>query len=103
MAVFPADHYIRDQAGLLQGLNVGAGWAQAGYLVTFGIPPARPETGYGYISQGPSLDDQGRAYRVNRFIEKPPLTQAREFLADGRYYWNSGIFLFRPDVMLAAF
>jgi mannose-1-phosphate guanylyltransferase/mannose-6-phosphate isomerase len=103
MAVFPADHYVRDQAGLLQGLDVGAGWAQAGYLVTFGIPPTRPETGYGYIRQGLPLDDQGRAYRVDRFIEKPPLAQAREFLATGDYSWNSGIFMFRPDVMLAAF
>lgn len=103
MAVFPADHYIRDQASLLRGLDLGAGWAQAGYLVTFGIPPTRPETGYGYIKQGGPLDEQGRAYRVDRFIEKPPLARAREFLADGGYYWNSGIFMFRPDVVLDAF
>jgi mannose-1-phosphate guanylyltransferase/mannose-6-phosphate isomerase len=103
MAVFPADHYIRDQVGLLQGLNLGAGWAQAGYLVTFGIPPTRPETGYGYIRQGSPLDDQGRAYRVNRFIEKPPLARAREFLAGGGYYWNSGIFMFRLAMVLDAF
>ena len=103
MAVFPADHFIRDQASLLQGLDLGAGWAQAGYLVTFGIPPTRPETGYGYIKQGAPLDDQGRAYRVDRFIEKPPLAQAQEFLADGGYSWNSGIFLFRPDVVLEAY
>jgi mannose-1-phosphate guanylyltransferase/mannose-6-phosphate isomerase len=103
MAVFPADHYIRDQAGLLKGLDQGAGWAQAGNLVTFGIPPTRPETGYGYIRQGSPLDDGGWAYRVARFIEKPPLAQAREFLSEGGYSWNSGIFMFRPDVMLAAF
>jgi len=103
MAVFPADHYIRDQAGLLTGLDQGAGWAQAGNLVTFGIPPARPETGYGYIRQGAALDGRGRAYRVARFIEKPPLAQAREFLAAGGYYWNSGIFMFRAEVVAAAF
>jgi mannose-1-phosphate guanylyltransferase/mannose-6-phosphate isomerase len=103
MAVFPADHYIRDQASLLRGLDLGAGWAQAGYLVTFGIPPNRPETGYGYIRQGTPLDDQGRAFRVDRFIEKPPLARAREFLAEGGYYWNSGIFMFRPDVVWAAY
>ncbi|MEJ2671073.1 MAG: mannose-1-phosphate guanylyltransferase/mannose-6-phosphate isomerase [Deltaproteobacteria bacterium] len=103
MAVFPADHFIRDQASLLEGLDLGAGWAQAGYLVTFGIPPTRPETGYGYIKQGVPLDDQGRAFEAARFIEKPPLSQAREFLADGGYYWNSGIFLFRPHVVLEAF
>jgi mannose-1-phosphate guanylyltransferase/mannose-6-phosphate isomerase len=103
MAVFPADHFIRDQASLLKGLDLGAGWAQAGYLVTFGIPPTRAETGYGYIKQGAPLDDQGRAYLVDGFIEKPPLARAQEFLADGRYFWNSGIFLFRPDVVLEAY
>ena len=103
MAVFPADHFIRDQASLLQALDLGAGWAQAGYLVTFGIPPTRPETGYGYIKQGAPWMTRGRVYRVDRFIEKPPLAQAQEFLADGGYYWNSGIFLFRRDVLLEAF
>jgi mannose-1-phosphate guanylyltransferase/mannose-6-phosphate isomerase len=103
MAVFPADHYIRDQASLLKGLDLGAAWAQAGNLVTFGIPPTRPETGYGYIKEGTPLDDQKRAFRVDRFIEKPPLDKAREFLAEGGYYWNSGIFMFRVDVVLDAF
>jgi mannose-1-phosphate guanylyltransferase/mannose-6-phosphate isomerase len=103
MAVFPADHFIRDQASLLRALDLGAGWAQAGYLVTFGIPPTRPETGYGYIKQGVPLGEQGRAFRVARFMEKPPLAQAQEFLAAGCYFWNSGIFLFRPDVVLDAF
>ncbi|MCK9377850.1 MAG: mannose-1-phosphate guanylyltransferase/mannose-6-phosphate isomerase [Syntrophobacterales bacterium] len=103
MAVFPADHFIQDRAGLLQALDLGAAWAQAGYLVTFGIPPSRPETGYGYIKQGPPLDELGRAYRAGRFIEKPRLARAREFLSEGGYYWNSGIFLFRGDVLMEAF
>jgi mannose-1-phosphate guanylyltransferase/mannose-6-phosphate isomerase len=103
MAVFPADHYIRDQASLLKGIDLGAAWAQAGNLVTFGIPPTRPETGYGYIKEGVPLDDQKRAFRVDRFIEKPPLAKAQEFLAAGGYYWNSGIFMFRVDVVLNAF
>jgi len=102
MAVFPADHFIRDQAGLLKALDQGAAWAQAGYLVTFGIPPTRPETGYGYIKQGAPLDDRGSAFLADRFTEKPPLAQAREFLEAGGYYWNSGIFLFRRGVLLAA-
>jgi mannose-1-phosphate guanylyltransferase/mannose-6-phosphate isomerase len=102
MAVFPADHFIRDRASLLQALDLGAHWAQAGYLVTFGIPPTRPETGYGYIKQGEPLDDRGRVYRTARFIEKPPLDTARKFVAAGEYYWNSGIFVFRRDVLLAA-
>jgi mannose-1-phosphate guanylyltransferase/mannose-6-phosphate isomerase len=103
MAVFPADHFIRDRARLLQALDLGAAWAQAGNLVTFGIPPTRPETGYGYIKRGSPLDGQGNAYQVGRFIEKPPLARAREFLLEGGYYWNSGIFLFRRDVLLEAF
>jgi mannose-1-phosphate guanylyltransferase / mannose-6-phosphate isomerase len=102
MAVFPADHFIQDQAGLLRALDVGAAWAQAGYLVTFGIPPIRPETGYGYIKRGDPLDATAGAFRAARFIEKPPLARAREFLAEGGYYWNSGIFLFRRDVLLEA-
>lgn len=102
MAVFPADHFIQDQASLLQALDLGAHWARAGYLVTFGIPPTRPETGYGYIKQGVPLDDQGKVYRTDRFIEKPPLDRATEFVSAGGYYWNSGIFVFRRDVLLAA-
>jgi mannose-1-phosphate guanylyltransferase/mannose-6-phosphate isomerase len=103
MAVFPADHFIRDRASLLQALDLGAAWAQAGYLVTLGIPPTRPETGYGYIKQGAPLDDQGRAFHAARFIEKPPLLRAQEFVTAGGYYWNSGIFLFRRDILLDAF
>ena len=83
MAVFPADHFIRDQASLLQALDLGAVWAQAGYLVTFGIPPTRPETGYGYIKQGAPLDDQGKVYRAARFIEKPPLDPGPGFCGCG--------------------
>jgi mannose-1-phosphate guanylyltransferase / mannose-6-phosphate isomerase len=102
MAVFPADHFIRDQASLLQALDTGAALALAGSLVTFGIPPSRPETGYGYIKRGAPLDGPGEAYRVDRFTEKPPRARAREFLAEGGYYWNSGIFVFRRDVVLEA-
>ena len=103
MAVFPADHFIRDQASLLAALNLGAAWAQKGYLVTFGIPPTRPETGYGYIKQGAPLDDEGAVYRSARFMEKPALAQAQAFLEEGGYYWNSGIFLFRQEILLEAF
>jgi mannose-1-phosphate guanylyltransferase/mannose-6-phosphate isomerase len=103
MAVFPADHYIRDQASLLAALDRGAGWAEAGYLVTFGIPPQRPETGYGYIKQGDPLDEAGTGFRAEKFIEKPNLTRAQGYLSEGGYFWNSGIFMFRRDVLLAAF
>ncbi len=103
LGVFPADHYIRDQESLLKGLDIGAIWAQKGYLVTFGIPPTRPETGYGYIKQGSPLDEQGSAYRSLRFMEKPDLARAQAFLQEGGYYWNSGIFMFRREVLLKAF
>jgi mannose-1-phosphate guanylyltransferase/mannose-6-phosphate isomerase len=102
MAVFPADHFIRDRAGLLAALGRGAIWAESGYLVTFGIPPSRPETGYGYIKQGAALDGTDSAFNVEKFVEKPDLTRARGFLDEGGYYWNSGIFLFRRDVLLEA-
>ncbi len=103
MAVFPADHFIRDQESLLAALNRGAVWAKKGYLVTFGIPPTRPETGYGYIKQGAPLDEEGAVYRSQRFMEKPALAQAQAFLQEGGYYWNSGIFLFSRAVLLEAF
>lgn len=101
LAVFPADHFIRNQAALHAALNVGAALAQEGYLVTFGITPSRPETGYGYIKAGRPLLE-GQAYAAARFVEKPPREQAQRFLEEGGYYWNSGIFLFRREVFLEA-
>jgi mannose-1-phosphate guanylyltransferase/mannose-6-phosphate isomerase len=103
MAVFPADHFIQDQDSLLAALDLGAVWARAGYLVTFGIPPTRPETGYGYIHQGKALDPDHKVWQAVRFIEKPPLEKARAYLETGEYYWNSGIFVFRRDILLKAF
>lgn len=103
IAVFPADHYIRDQERFLEALDRGANLAQAGYLVTFGIAPTRPDTGYGYIKVGESLPPAGYGFRAASFIEKPDLERAQAFLAAGGYYWNSGIFLFRRDVLLEAF
>ncbi len=102
LAVFPADHFINDPASLLAALERGAAWAAAGYLVTFGIPPTRPETGYGYIKQGAPLDAGETGFQAARFIEKPDLARARAFLDEGGYYWNSGIFLFRRDTLLEA-
>jgi mannose-1-phosphate guanylyltransferase/mannose-6-phosphate isomerase len=103
MAVFPADHFIRHQENLYRALDQGALLAQAGYLVTFGVRPTRPETGYGYIQGGAPLDAEGRAFHCSRFLEKPPLAQARAMLEEGGHYWNSGIFMFRRDVLLAGF
>jgi mannose-1-phosphate guanylyltransferase/mannose-6-phosphate isomerase len=103
MAVFPADHYIQDQAVLLTALDKGAQLAQAGYLVTFGIQPTRPDTGYGYIKSGLPLDPPDAGFKCDRFVEKPDLAGAQAFLEEGNYYWNSGMFMFRVDVILEKF
>lgn len=102
LAVFPADHYVKETSKLVDGLKYGLRLAQRGFLVTFGIPPTRPETGYGYIETGSPLDPDGLAFKANAFIEKPNLVRAQAFLEKGNYYWNSGIFLFRlPDILEA--
>ncbi len=101
MAVFPADHHIGNQTRFLEALEQGAVLARAGFLVTFGIKPNRPDTGYGYIKAGVPLE-QGFGFQAHKFIEKPDLERAKAYLAEGGYFWNSGIFLFRRDVFLAA-
>jgi mannose-1-phosphate guanylyltransferase/mannose-6-phosphate isomerase len=102
LAVFPADHHIQDPEAFLQALGRGAELAKAGFLVTFGILPVRPETGYGYIQCGSPIDSHRKAYYASRFIEKPPLAQAEAFVRAGNYYWNSGIFLFSRKTILEA-
>ncbi|MFX7930453.1 sugar phosphate nucleotidyltransferase, partial [Acinetobacter baumannii] len=74
--------------------------AEQGWLVTFGISPDRPETGYGYIQAGDQLGDG--VHRVARFVEKPDQARAEAMLVSGDHVWNAGIFLFRADAMLAA-
>lgn len=103
MAVFPADHRIADAAGFRQAIARAAQIAQRDYLVTLGITPTRPHTGYGYIQRGASLDQEGNppAFAVRRFIEKPDEATARQFLASGNYYWNAGIFVWRAATILA--
>ncbi|MDT8428391.1 MAG: mannose-1-phosphate guanylyltransferase/mannose-6-phosphate isomerase [Pseudomonadales bacterium] len=95
LLVLPADHVIRDQAALQTAIALGQDQAAQGQLVTFGIVPASPETGYGYIQRGPALAPT--VFAVQRFVEKPPLAVAQDYLASGDYYWNSGMFLFRAD------
>lgn len=89
--LLPADHHIRDEAGFRAAIGTGARLAEQGRVITFGIRPEGPETGYGYIRRGDALDG---GYEVRAFTEKPDLERARGFLADGGYYWNAGIFLF---------
>lgn len=100
LLILPADHVIQDQAAFHQAVGKAAVAARAGHLVTFGIVPTRPETGFGYIQGGTALADLESAFQVARFIEKPPLTEAEKFVADGSYYWNSGMFLFSAKTFL---
>jgi len=99
LLVLPADHLVSDAAAFRDGVARARAQAEAGHLVTFGIPPLRPETGYGYIQQGEALPGAG-AFRVARFVEKPDREKAEEFLKGGDYYWNSGMFAFRASVYL---
>jgi mannose-1-phosphate guanylyltransferase / mannose-6-phosphate isomerase len=94
LLVLPADHAIGDLAAFRQAVASGNELAREGWLVTFGITPDRPETGYGYIKRAKRL---GTAYVVQRFVEKPDLAKAKTFLESGEYLWNSGIFMFRAD------
>ncbi|NNC60052.1 MAG: mannose-1-phosphate guanylyltransferase [Erythrobacter sp.] len=91
MLVCPSDHYIHDVAAFVAAARAGAVLARDGHLVSLGITPDRPETGYGYIKRGEPL---GQGFRIDQFVEKPDLATAERFLADGSYSWNGGIFLF---------
>ncbi len=105
MAVLTADHFIEKWAAFREALTAAGRLARQGYLVTLGIQPTFPATGYGYILRGDKLADPNslEAYRVERFTEKPDLPTAREFLASGRYYWNSGMFIWRIADVMAEF
>jgi len=91
MLVLPADHVIRDEAALTRAIGLAIPAAAAGRLVTFGVVPDAPETGYGYIRAG---SGDGDVLAVEEFVEKPDLDTAKQYLASGSYYWNSGMFLF---------
>lgn len=99
MVVLPADHFIKDEAALCATLLAGTEAARNGYLVTLGILPSRPETGYGYIEADMDLRGAG-PFPVVRFVEKPPLDVALRYLQQGNYFWNSGIFIWRADTIL---
>ena len=91
MAVLPSDHYVANEAGFRATLTEALAVAHAGHVVTLGILPTHPETGYGYIELGPELDGQRVAAA---FVEKPNRPRAEEYLSSGRYLWNSGTFFF---------
>ena len=99
--LLPADHRVSDAEGFRQAVLRALPVAEAGDLVTFGIEPTRPETGYGYIRQGEALTLGQGLHRVAAFVEKPDLARAEAMLAEGGYAWNSGMFLFRAEAFLA--
>lgn len=99
MAVLPADHFIKDEKALCDTLLAGAESARKGYLVTLGILPSRPETGYGYIEADMALRGDG-PFPVTRFIEKPPMEKALRYLEEGNFFWNSGMFIWEAKTIL---
>ncbi|MGD9822704.1 MAG: mannose-1-phosphate guanylyltransferase, partial [Aminobacteriaceae bacterium] len=96
----PSDHEILNEAAFFEAVSGGLEAAEKGYIVTFGIPPRTPETGFGYIKVG---DNCGRWNRALSFTEKPHRSRAESFLREGNYLWNSGIFLFRIGDIVEAF
>ncbi len=107
MLVVPADHVIKGEKKFKQAVSFGYQLAQQGALVTFGIQPTRPETGYGYIQPNSrsclGTFDSLSGYKVRRFVEKPDLKKARRFLDAGNYLWNSGVFVWRADTLVEEF
>lgn len=99
LLVLPSDHHVADPAAFQAAVAKGARLAARGYLVTFGITPAGPETGFGYIQQGASLGPDG--FAVARFVEKPDRATALSYLASGGFSWNAGIFLFQAGALAA--
>ena len=99
--VMPSDHLIGDGNSFHTAVATGVAAAEAGRLVTFGVWPTGPETGYGYLQAGPALDGVPGAFAVERFTEKPDLDVAKAMVAGGNHFWNGGIFLYRVSDFLA--
>ncbi len=101
MVVLPSDHHIDGQKDYLDTLSEAIEIANRRRgIVTIGITPTRPETGYGYIEMGERITSASQAYKIARFTEKPNMEVAKDFLLKGTYLWNSGMFVFRADAML---
>jgi mannose-1-phosphate guanylyltransferase / mannose-6-phosphate isomerase len=100
LVAMPADHSIADLDALHSAISIAAGYAEKGAIATLGIPPSRPDTGFGYIRLGSELEQGARV--IERFVEKPAAELAAQYVASGMYWWNSGIFVVRASVWLAA-
>ena len=95
--ILPADHLIEGMEQFKKNTTEADSLAREGFLVTFGIPPTYPETGYGYIKRG---EPHAKGFKVQSFMEKPDLKTAQQFVEDGNYFWNSGMFVFKIDSFL---
>ena len=114
LLVLPSDHIIVNEAAFHGAIAAASRIAQRGLLVTFGIQPTHPDTGFGYIELGDAIPGESQAFAIRRFVEKPPLDKARAFVESGRFAWNSGMFVFgarryleelgrlRPAILAAA-
>lgn len=100
LLVLAADHYIANEVAFRDAVNSASQLAEQGKLVTFGIVPTHAETGYGYIQRGVAFSKAG--YQVARFVEKPDREKAEDYLKNGDYYWNSGMFMFKASTYLKA-
>ena len=101
MLVLPADHEIKNIEAFHQIIQSGAQLARQGKLVTFGIVPSSPETGYGYIKKGARLDNSNPAFMIDRFVEKPDYDTAVSYLESGDFCWNSGMFMFKASAVIS--
>jgi mannose-1-phosphate guanylyltransferase len=102
LVILPADHAVKEETRLRDALSEAILHASSSeVLVTIGIPPTEPHTGYGYIKRGGALS--GRAFKVERFFEKPSIERAEKYLEQGGFSWNSGMFVWRAEVILKAF
>jgi len=101
LCVFPADHVIQDRDGFHDRLGAAIALAKEGHIVTFGLRPHYPETGYGYVECGKEVSHGARV--LKRFVEKPDLATAQKYVESGNFFWNSGMFAFKASVILAEF
>ena len=100
LLILPADHLIGDLKSFREAVSKAEDLCRSGFIVTFGIKPERPETGYGYLKSGRPLD---HGYRLERFVEKPDQKKALEYLKSEEYTWNAGIFMSTAQVLMNAF
>ena len=98
--IVPSDHLVKDSDAFIATVNDGLKLAKEGYIVTFGIKPTYPETGYGYIKTAQALEC---GFKVERFVEKPDINTAKKYLEDGNYFWNGGIFMAKISVLMNEF